>query len=167
MEGKENKMFVNNHPSGKKDNTGAERNQRPMRDSKGRFVKGHKPLVRPKYKRMKENPKLICKTCYKKNVCPEYHPDFVCLYKREFKKYKTRKIDEVMEKLGAESNETHADLQFAHIQEMVSGEFLPKTSRLLGRLMNQLFLLCYLHMQIDRENTMRLIAESFFPTSKK
>ena len=64
-----------------------EERDRPMRDSGGRFVKGHKPIRRPKYELMQKNPRLLCMTCYRRGTCPDYHKRYVCAHRREFRRF--------------------------------------------------------------------------------
>ena len=44
----------------------------PVRDSKGRFLKGQKKIRKPKNIYSKKYPKLACDTCYAAQSCPEF-----------------------------------------------------------------------------------------------
>jgi hypothetical protein len=41
--------------------------------------------------------KLACDTCYAADKCPDYRAGYVCAYDKEFKKFNTRNVDDVMD----------------------------------------------------------------------
>ena len=125
------------------------KDKRPLRDNRGRFVKGHEPLVRPKYELMREYPALICDTCYKKDVCAEYKADSVCTYKREFKRYMTRNLNDVIEELRATTEASYAEMTFYIIQENITGEYNPAVTKLVNKNFKRLFLLYQIYKQIE------------------
>ena len=98
-------------------------NQRPLRDKKGQFVKGHEPLIRPTYVYMKHFPKLYCNTCYKGAACPDYQEGFVCAYKKGLRKYGTRSIEEVLDAMFDEFDARYVNSQHRAIVEKVTGDY--------------------------------------------
>jgi len=127
--------------------------ERPTRDNQGRFVKGHKPIRRPKYDLIRAHPRLICATCYKGKTCPEYHVRCVCAYKREFDKFFTRDLDSVIDQFCSITNTSMAELQVAMIREVLDGgKLCPQVSRLMDKNMKRLILLYQIYTQIDESN---------------
>ena len=123
---------------------------RPMRDSNGRFVKGHKPLIRPKYLCAKYYPKLYCNTCYMGSICPEYHAGYVCAHIKKLKKFKTRNADEVFEALADLTDYSIFRVQQMAVSENLSGELDPNLTKQIGVAMKQAMLMYQLHMQRER-----------------
>jgi len=134
-------------------NAQLEKDKRPMRNYQGRFVKGHKPLIRPKYELMQKHPKLLCATCYLGCTCPEYQKGCVCTHKREFSKFITRDANDVVLMLQSTTESSLAEMQFAMVQETISGVFSHKVSRLINKNSKRLLLLNQLYEQIDNSKS--------------
>jgi len=96
--------------------------KKPIRDQDGKFVKGHKPLVRPKYELLKKYPKLICDTCYLGMFCSDYLSGYVCTQKRELKRFiKNREIDAVLNELYLTTDWDNLKIQWLRTQEIIGG----------------------------------------------
>ena len=128
-------------------------NTPPMRDNRGRFVKGHRPLVRPKYDLMKKPPKILCDTCYKKTDCAEYHCGYVCAHKRELKKYTNRDLNYVIEEIRATININYANMQFYFIKEIISGKYNATATKLVNKNFKRLFLLYKIYEQLEHNKS--------------
>ena len=126
---------------------------RPMRNAKGQFLKGHKGLKRPKYERFKENPKLICDTCYMGKECPEYNSGHICTHEKEFAKFKTRDLSLVIEKLQSSATERMEDIDVALLQSIIDGDIQDKIALLLNKTMKKAVLLFNLYFQIEKSRT--------------
>lgn len=124
-----------------------------MRDNRGRFKKGHKPLIRPKYNLMKKYPKIICDKCYLGKNCPDYHQGCVCAHKREFKRYTNRNLNYVIEELRATIKIYSTNMQFYFIKEIISGEYSPQATKFVKKNFKRLLLLYQIYEQIDNSNS--------------
>ena len=71
----------------------------PVRDEKGRLVKGQKVFHRPKKLYADSMPKMACNTCYKAQDCPDYKEGYVCMYNKMFKRFNTRNASDIMDAL--------------------------------------------------------------------
>lgn len=71
----------------------------PVRDDKGRLVKGQKVFHRPKKLYADNMPKMSCNTCYKAQDCPDYKEGYVCAYNKMFKRFNTRNASDIMDAL--------------------------------------------------------------------
>lgn len=91
----------------------------PVRDEKGRFLKGQKKVRKSKQLWSKHFPKLACDTCYKAGECPEYKPGHVCAYEKIFKKFKTRDLQDVIDAMTS-----MADLNLERMQRLMLFETL-------------------------------------------
>lgn len=91
----------------------------PVRDEKGRFLKGQKKVRKPKQLWSKYFPKLSCDTCYKAGECPEFKPGHVCAYEKIFKKFKTRDLQDVIDAMTS-----MADLNLERMQRLMLFETL-------------------------------------------
>ena len=125
-----------------------------MRDKAGRFVKGHRPLIRPKYVYSQNYPKLFCNTCYAGKSCPEYQEGLVCAYKKALKKYKTRNIDDVMDKMTSTADFSFAYMQWEMIQEALLGGVDPEVTRLIGKNCRYLYLMIQLLGEIEKSKSL-------------
>ena len=68
----------------------------PVRDERGRLLKGQKTVRKPKLIYDEGiMPKFSCNTCYKGADCPHYKPDYVCVFNKEFQKFNVRNIQDV------------------------------------------------------------------------
>ena len=136
------KMIVNIHSRG-------EAGRSAMRDSRGRFVKGHEPLPRPKYTRKKKNPKWLCANCYMAGQCAEYEVHSVCAYVKDFQNYTSRNLESVLEVMHTSLERYFLNLQHQLVLERLSGEINPKVSKLTFRYIKFSKLLIDTYMQID------------------
>ena len=124
------------------------------RDAKGRFVRGHRPLTRPKYIYAKYYPKLLCNTCWAGRECAEYQKNCVCVHKKPYNQYESRDVDYVLEAMTDKANYLSALLQFERIREITDGGLiLPEVSRLINRNFNLAVHLLKLHQQIEVSET--------------
>lgn len=78
---------------------------RPVRDERGRFVKGHRPLARRTYLGLSKYPKLLCSTCIKGMACLEYKYDCVCAHKKFFQKFNTRNATDIIDLIRSDMKE--------------------------------------------------------------
>lgn len=92
-----------------------------VRDEKGRFLKGQKKVRKPKSLGSKFFPKLACNTCYKAGECPEYKPDFACAFEKEFKKFKTRDINDLQDAMMGMADANMERLQRLLLFETMDG----------------------------------------------
>ena len=123
------------------------------RDKRGRFVKGHNPLSRPKYDHMKKYPPILCATCYRGTSCPEYRSESVCAKKREFKKFTTRNVNDVINELRVTTETSYIEMQFNMIKEIYSGEYDPDVTKLVKKNFKRLLLLYQIYEQIKRNKS--------------
>lgn len=93
----------------------------PVRDSKGRFIKGQQRIRKPKNIYSKQYPKLACDTCYKSGDCPYYKQGKVCAMDKLFKRFDTRNIEDVLDAIYSLSNITLERLQKALLFETMDG----------------------------------------------
>ena len=124
-----------------------------IRNNRGQFIGGHKPLIRPKYELMKKYPKLICDTCYMRIDCPDYQDGSVCANKREFKKYINRDLNYVIEELCATTNISYVTMQYYFIKEIISGEYSHRATKLVGKNFKKLLLLCQIYIQVENSKS--------------
>ena len=76
----------------------------PVRDGKGRFIKGQKKVRKPKNIYSDKMPVLNCNTCYKAGDCEMYKPGYVCAYKKMFKRFNTRNMDDIIDAMTSMAN---------------------------------------------------------------
>ena len=69
----------------------------PVRDERGRFLKGQKKVARPKKLYSNKYPKMACDTCVNAQLCPEYKAGYVCAYNKMFERYDTRDMADVIQ----------------------------------------------------------------------
>lgn len=111
----------------------------PVRDEKGRFIKGQKKVRKPKNIYSEVMPKLACDTCYKAGDCPEYKAGFVCAFNRVFKKFDTRNIDDVFDAMFSMANVNLERTQRAIMFETMDGGMVtPEVSALIDQNMRLL-----------------------------
>lgn len=92
-----------------------------VRDEKGRFVKGQQKVRKPKNVYSEKYPKLVCDTCYKSGDCPQYKAGYVCAFDRTFKKFDSRKLDDLLDGMGSIVEFNMGRLQRAMMFEMMDG----------------------------------------------
>jgi hypothetical protein len=93
----------------------------PVRDEKGRFLKGQKRVRKPKKVYSDKYPKLFCDTCYSASTCPEYAQGMVCAFKKMFGRFDTRDANDVMDAMYSMVNMNLERMQRASIFEMLDG----------------------------------------------
>lgn len=96
-------------------------NIEPVRDSKGRFVKGQQKVRKPKNIYSDKYPKLVCDTCYKSGDCPQYKAGYVCAYDRALKKFDTRNLDDIIDAMQSMTNVNLQRMQRAMMFETMDG----------------------------------------------
>ena len=124
-----------------------------MRDNRGRFNKGHEPLIRPKYELMKKYPKILCDNCYMKTDCLDYKNGSVCANKREFKKFINRNINDVIDALCLITDKSIAEMKFYMVQEVINGDYDEKVTKLINKNFKRLLLLYQIYEQIENSNS--------------
>ena len=92
-----------------------------VRDEKGKFLRGQKKVKKPKNLYSDQFPKLACNTCYKAGDCPEYKPDHVCAYVKEFQKFDTRNGSDVIDAMASLVNLNLQRTQRAAMFEVMDG----------------------------------------------
>lgn len=106
----------------------------PVRDEKGRFLKGQKQVARPKQLNSKKFPKLACDTCFNAQKCPQYKAGYVCAYSKMFQRYDTRDMGDVIQAMQGIASYSMERLQRAMMTEILEGG-LPDPN--VSQLMNQ------------------------------
>ena len=104
-----------------------------VRDESGRFVSGQKTVRKPKKLLTKSTmPRLSCNNCYASQNCPKYSPGYVCAYNKVFHKFDSRKTEDIMDALGAITEETLARAQRQlFFEELDGGMADDNTSKLM------------------------------------
>lgn len=111
----------------------------PVRDAKGRFLKGQKKVRKPRNVYSEKYPKLACDTCYKSGECPQYKAGYVCAYDKMFKRFDSRNLEDVIESMQGMVNFNMARLQRAMIFETLDGGMItPEVSNLIDQNMRLL-----------------------------
>lgn len=93
----------------------------PVRDSKGRFIKGQKKVRKPKNIYSDKMPVLNCNTCYKAGDCEMYKPGYVCAYKKMFKRFNTRNMDDIVDAMTSMANYNLERMSRAMMFETMDG----------------------------------------------
>ena len=93
----------------------------PVRDEKGRFLKGQKIVRKPKNIYSKKYPKLVCDTCYAAQTCPEYKAGYVCAYDKMFDRFDTRNVEDIIDAMQSMVNLNLSRMQRVALFEMLDG----------------------------------------------
>jgi len=93
----------------------------PVRDDKGRFVKGQKKIRRPKNIYSDKYPKLACDTCYAAQNCPEYDSGKACAFNKMFDRFDTRDMSDIVEAMQGMVNLNLKRMQRVAIFEQLDG----------------------------------------------
>lgn len=93
----------------------------PVRDEKGRFVKGQKKVRKPKNIYSKKYPKLSCDTCYAAQTCPEFESGKVCAFNKMFDRFDTRDMGDIVEAMQGMVNLNLKRMQRVAIFEQLDG----------------------------------------------
>lgn len=103
----------------------------PIRDERGRLVKGQKKVKRPKQVYSKKFPKLACDTCHASAKCPEYKAGYVCAFHRMFNRFSTRDMGDIIESMQGIVEHNMTRMQKAMIMETMNGTIDPVVSQLM------------------------------------
>lgn len=106
----------------------------PIRDEKGRFVKGQKKVARPKKMYSSKYPKMACDMCFNAQKCPEYKAGYVCAFNKMFERYNTRDIGDIIQAMQGIVDFSLMRLQRGMLTETMNGG-LPDAS--VTNMMNQ------------------------------
>ena len=120
----------------------------PVRDEKGRFLKGQKVVRKPKNVYSDLMPKLNCDTCYASGKCPEYQAGYVCAYNKLFKRFNTRNREDVMDAIHSLVELNLSRLQRQAIFEVLDGGMADAT---VTQLLDQNIKLLNLLQQIGQQ----------------
>lgn len=93
----------------------------PVRDKKGRFLKGQKIVRKPKNIYSKKYPKLVCDTCYAAQTCPEFKAGYVCAYDKMFNRFDTRNVEDIIDAMQSMVNLNLSRMQRVALFEMLDG----------------------------------------------
>lgn len=93
----------------------------PIRDEKGRLVKGQTTKRLSKKVYSDKYPKFACDTCLAASNCPEYKSGYVCAYNKMLNRFKTRNLDDLIDLMQGMVEHNVARMQMAMMQEMMSG----------------------------------------------
>lgn len=106
----------------------------PIRDEKGRLMKGSKNIRKDKKLYSEKYPQYACDWCMNAQKCPEYKPGFVCAYKKMFKRFKSRDMNDVIDGMQGLADYSMERLQMAMLNERMNGG-IPDPA--VSQLMNQ------------------------------
>ena len=98
-----------------------ENNITPVRDDKGRFVKGQKKVLKPKNLYSEKYPKMACDMCVNAQKCPEYKSGYVCAYNKMFQRYNTRDMADVIQAMQGIVSYSMQRLQRGMLTETLNG----------------------------------------------
>lgn len=111
----------------------------PVRDEKGRFIKGQKYRPAPKKMYSKKYPKLSCDTCFVAQKCPEYKAGYVCAYNKMFDRYDTRDMGDIIQATQGIVDYSLGRLQRSMLFETLEGGLPdPTTTQLMNQTMGYL-----------------------------
>ncbi len=125
---------------------------KPLRNEKGQFEKGHKPMTRYSYEFAKHFPKIYCNTCWKGSSCPKYHKGYVCDNNWKFRRFGgIRDIDEIIKYLSVEFDLLNIRYYKGCVQEILDGgKVKDRVTKNGAKLIRCGFLLCDLLNQKER-----------------
>lgn len=93
----------------------------PVRDDKGRFVKGQRKVLKPKNLYSEKYPKMACDMCVNAQKCPEYKSGYVCAYNKMFQRYNTRDMADVIQAMQGIVSYSMQRLQRGMLTETLNG----------------------------------------------
>lgn len=93
----------------------------PVRDEKGRFLKGQKKVLKPKKLYSNKYPKMACDSCFNAQRCPEYKAGYVCAYNKMFDRYSTRDMGDIVQAMQGIAEYSLVRLQRGMMTETMSG----------------------------------------------
>lgn len=106
----------------------------PVRDEKGKLIKGQRKVHRPKKLYSNKYPKMSCDVCVNAQTCPEYKAGYVCAFNKMFERYNTRDMSDIIQAMQGIADYSLVRLQRAMLTETMNGG-IPDPS--VSGLMNQ------------------------------
>lgn len=103
----------------------------PVRDEKGKFLKGQKVVQKPKQVYSKKFPKFACDTCFAAAKCPEYKAGYVCAYHKLFGRFDSRDMGDVIQAIQGIINHNMVRMQRAMVMEVINGVIDPNVTSLM------------------------------------
>lgn len=111
----------------------------PVRDEKGRFIKGQKQVLRPKKLYSNKYPKMACDSCFNAQKCPEYKPGYACAYNKMFERYNTRDMGDIIQAMQGIVDFSLTRLQRGMLTETMNGGLPdPNVSNMMNQTMGLL-----------------------------
>lgn len=111
----------------------------PVRDEKGRFLKGQKKVLRPKKMYSKMFPKMACDTCFSAQKCPQYKAGYACAFNKLFDKFDTRDMGDIIQAMQSIVDFSLGRTQRAMLFEMMEGGMPnPNTTTMMNQSMQYL-----------------------------
>lgn len=93
----------------------------PVRDDKGKFIKGQKTVKKPKKMYSSKFPKMACDTCFVAQKCPHYKAGCACAYNDIFNKYDTRDMGDIIQAMQGIAEYSLSRTQRAMMFEVMEG----------------------------------------------
>ena len=93
----------------------------PVRDEKGRFIKGQRQVLKPKKLYSQKYPKMACDSCINAQKCPEYKAGYVCAYNKMFDRYNTRDMGDIIQAMQGIVDFSLTRLQRGMLTETMNG----------------------------------------------
>lgn len=106
----------------------------PVRDERGRFLKGQKQVLKPKKLYSEKYPKMACDACVNAQKCPEYKAGYVCAYSKMFERYDTRSMGDIIQAMQGMAAYSLVRLQRAMLTETMDGGIIdPNVTNLINQ----------------------------------
>lgn len=93
----------------------------PVRDSKGKFLKGQKKVLKPKKLYSEKYPKMACDMCVNAQKCPEFKAGYACAYNKMFQRYDTRDLGDIIQAMQGIVDLSMQRLQRGMLSEILNG----------------------------------------------
>lgn len=93
----------------------------PVRDEKGRFIKGQKKVLKPKKLYSNKYPKMACDSCINAQKCPEYKAGYACAYNKMFERFNTRDVGDIIQAMQGIAEFSLVRLQRGMLTETMEG----------------------------------------------
>lgn len=93
----------------------------PVRDAKGRFIKGQKQVLKPKKLYSNKYPKMACDSCINAQKCPEYKAGYACAYNKMFERFNTRDMGDIIQAMQGITEFSLVRLQRGMLTETMEG----------------------------------------------
>ena len=124
----------------------------PIRDEKGRFLKGQRKVLKPKKVYSAKYPKMACDSCMVAQKCPEYKAGYVCAYSKMFERFDTRDMGDIIQAMQGIVDFSLGRLQRSMMFEMMEGGIAdPTVTTLMNQTMSYLNQLKNLYEQGSSE----------------